>query len=546
MAQLIGRVCILLGLCSLLLSGAEASEYVGSKACFGCHAAIYRSFAKTGMGRSMSRADDLPADAVPTEATVTVGKRALRVYRDDSGWHQSESEPNVFTDAHRLEYVLGSGVNGLSFIVKRGDYLFQAPLSFYSKPAKWDLSPGYQLGDLGFSRPIPQQCLLCHSGRSQAVEGRNGRYLNPPFRELAIGCENCHGPGGAHVHDPKHGASIVNPAKLPARLAEDICMNCHQGGDARVLQPGRKYEEFRPGQWLIDTVAIFKIPQSMRGDKEPDLLEHNSAMKLSRCFRESRGKLSCLTCHNPHEEPSNAEAPEYFRAKCLTCHTSQSCRLPIAAREATAPPDNCIGCHMPKRDVTTISHSALTNHRIPARPGEALPAPEAAPGNTGLMLVNVPPGKNAAIPDITLLKAYAEVAGANPIYQQRYVSLLQSLAIAKPEEPFLQAALGHKALAEGRYEEAVAHLTTGLKLGEAAVELDMAQALTKLGRPEDALPHLQTAVELEPYDPVVLKTLTLEYINLRRYAEAQQQMQRYVELFPEDSFMRELLARVKH
>src|SRR5205085_11594776 len=85
-------------------------------------------------------------------------------------------------------------------------------------------------------------------------------------------------------------------------------MNCHQGGDARVLQPGKSYLDFRPGQWLIETVAIFKIPPQPGEQKDSDLLEHDSAMKISHCFRESRAKLSCLTCHDPHVQPTSTEA----------------------------------------------------------------------------------------------------------------------------------------------------------------------------------------------------------------------------------------------
>ncbi len=86
-----------------------------------------------------------------------------------------------------------------------------------------------------------------------------GEFLDPPFREIAIGCESCHGPGELHVKTSgKKSGTIVNPAKLPARLAENICINCHQTGDTRVLQPGKTYQDFRPGQWLIDTVAILQ------------------------------------------------------------------------------------------------------------------------------------------------------------------------------------------------------------------------------------------------------------------------------------------------
>lgn len=488
---------------------------------------------------------DLAPGSLPVQATVPVpsSNRILQVHGDESGWHQSESEPGVFTDEHALYYVIGSGTNGLSFAVQRGHTLFQAPLSFYSKTGKWDLSPGYQLADLGFSRPIAAECALCHSGRSQPVEKRNGEYREPPFRELAIGCENCHGPGGSHTRDPKRAGLIVNPAKLPARLAENICLNCHQGGDARVLQPGKRYEDFRPGQWLLDTVAIFKIAPSLHLERDTDLLEHHAAMKLSRCFRGSAGKLSCLTCHDPHVQPTAGEAAIYFQKKCLTCHTDASCRLSLASRTARTPSDDCVGCHMPKRNVATISHSALTNHRIPALPDEPTPAEDPS-DNTELVLVNAPAGKKASVPEITLLRAYAELANRSPVYQGKYVSLLERLAETQPRNAYVQAALGHKLLAEGKSQEALAHLSAGLSLEETAVNQDMAQALSKLGRAEEALAYLQTAAEREPYNAVLLKTLILQYINLHRYPEAQDRMRRYVQTFPEDSFMRGLLARV--
>jgi hypothetical protein len=526
----------------------QQARYIGSKTCFGCHADIYRSFQRTDMGRSMRPASELNQGGISIEATVplTSTGRLLHVFRDDTGWHQSETEPNVFVDEHKLDYVVGSGANGLSFIVQRGNHLFQAPLSFYSKVGKWDLSPGYQYGDYGFGRPIAEQCVLCHSGRPQPVEGRTGEYLEPPFQELAIGCENCHGPGEFHVKEPgRRPGSIVNPAKLAPRLAENICMNCHQGGDARVLQPGKSYLDFRPGQWLIETVAIFKIPPKPGEQKDSDLLEHNSAMKISRCFRESREKLNCLTCHDPHVQPTSAEAVSYFRAKCFTCHTDESCRLSRKTRMAQTPPDNCIACHMPKRNVAVISHSALTNHRIPARADEPLPEEKPKP-QTGLMLVNERPGSTASVPEITLLRAYSEVGTHEPKYQQRYLALLEHLSQIQPTEPFVQAALGHKALVEGKDEEALAHLSKGLQLGDATVYQDIAKALSNLGRGGEALDYLKRAVDTDPFDAVLLKTLTLQYINLKRYPEARQSMTQYVELFPEDSFMRKLLARVNN
>ena len=46
-------------------------------------------------------------------------------------------------------------------------------------------------------------------------------------------------------------------------------MNCHQGGNTRVLQPGKDYLDFRPGTPLYET-AIFKLPVTIAQRAELD------------------------------------------------------------------------------------------------------------------------------------------------------------------------------------------------------------------------------------------------------------------------------------
>ncbi len=106
--------------------------------------------------------------------------------------------------------------------------------------------------------------------------------------------------------------------------------------------------------------------------------------------------------------------------------------------------------------------------------------------------------------------------------------------------PFVQAALGHKALSDGKNQEALTHLSAALSLDEATVYRDIAQALTNLGRGDGAADYLDRAAESFPFDPVVSKSLILNYINSKRYVEARQAMEQYVKLFPADTFMRDL------
>jgi len=536
----------LMTLASAAVAASPESGYLGSQACFGCHAEIYQSYRKTPMGRSLRPATDLEkvngltsAQAKPAASDGSVA----RVFQENSDWFQTDRRGQGLSETEKLDYLVGSGENGFTPLVRREQGLFQAPLSYYSRTGTWDWSPGYEQRDLGFSRQVPEECIVCHSGRAGPITGCKNLYADPPFHELAIGCENCHGPGEQHVRTPKRYRSIVNPRKLSPRLAENICMSCHQGGDVRVLQPGRDYLDYRPGEWLVDTVAIFKAPAKLGEKSEADLLEHNAAMKMSRCFRASNGKLSCLTCHDPHVQPDRGASVGYFRQKCYVCHTDESCTLPKRTRMSQTPPDNCIGCHMPKRDVAVISHTALTNHRIPARIGEPVPISLQESGND-LVLLNPAEGRGTAIPDVSLLRAYGEIAVRDPAYQNRYLELLNQLVSRGSKEPLVEAAMGHKLLAGGKADEALPHLSLGLALKETAVYEDMAKALSHLGREEEALEYMERASKADPFNALVLKTLTLEYIKLKRYPEAKGQMERYVELFPQDQFMRSLLARV--
>lgn len=540
--------------------------YIGSRACAGCHPQIYKDYSRTVMGRSMTLAAVPEQLAKVADATPVYSEqlnRHFEVSRQGTELYQAEYEMDdsgheVFRTTHKLDYVIGSGTNGYTYLVRRGDYLFQAPLSYYVQKRAWGLSPGYEAADNGFNRPIAAACIACHSGRPQAVRDRAGLFRDPPFLELAIGCESCHGPGALHAAETAQGRhrsgtsdlGIVNPARLPASLAEDICMNCHQGGDTRILWPGKNYSDFRPGTPLYQTLAILRIPRERSTAGDADLLEHHFSMHISRCYRASGGRLSCFTCHQIHAIPRSSEAAAFYRARCLTCHSDASCKLPKPQRARQA--DDCVKCHMPKRQVEIIAHSALTNHRIPARLGEPLPDATFAPSTPGtpdLIFWNAPADSKAhMLPPIMLLQAYGELMEKEPLYQIRYLALLDELAKSTPDEPLVQASLGSKMLRSepGSYNPAIEHLTRAIELGFSApsVYADLAEALARANREEEAAQTLERGIRLSPYVPVLYKSLALRLIHLERYTDARETMERYMERFPEDDFMRGLLRKV--
>jgi Tetratricopeptide repeat len=559
------------------LTGKSSDAYVGSTACSQCHSEIYRRFTQTSMGRSMSSVTPAFLKGIPSSAVYVNQQmnRRFEVFTRDEKLYQSESGigtdgGETFRSAHELAWIIGAGVNGFGAILQEDHHLFQAPLSFYSKTTKWEPSPGYEFIDLGFNRPIPPGCISCHSGRPNAVPGSNGESEGAPFSELAIGCERCHGPGSAHVQAmlganvprPKNSATavaldsrIVNPARLTPYLADNICMGCHQTGDVRVLKPGKTYQDIRPGYPLDDTLSILMIPPTQESRPSADHVEHYYSMTLSKCYRESKGRLSCITCHDPHVEPSREEAPGYFNSKCLTCHTNQSCKLPVQVRMQQKPVNNCIGCHMPKRDIQVISHSSATNHRIVARLDEPFPDVTFKQTTASLPdLIHLNPahrpasGEQAAPPPLlTLLQAYGELAENKPEYVAAYLKVLGRLEQTQPDDPLVQAALGRRDLKSGNFSSAARHLRRSIESRPtvATTYADLADALSHLGKTEEALPQIEKAIQLDPFNPVTRKMLVVNLIGAKQYTEAHKALEDYLKIFPQDDFMRQMMDRAE-
>jgi cytochrome c-type biogenesis protein CcmH/NrfG len=561
-----------------MASASDQGGYVGAAACAQCHRGIAASFAKASMGRSLTPITPEFLQTLPLSSPETTGRfdpksnHHFEVYAEDGKLIETEYETGVsgqevFRDTHEMSWIVGTGENGFGALLRRDDSLFQAPLSYYTRAARWDLSPGYQNEDYGFDRVIQPGCIYCHSGRPQPVAGHDGSYRDPPFTQAAIGCENCHGPGAAHVEAMRKGKfaksgsdpTIVNPEHLSNQLADDICMSCHQAGDARVLQPGKSYQDFRPGEPLERTVAIFQIPPTRDNPPQEDHVEHYYSMSLSKCFLATRKlpaekQLRCISCHDPHVEPAKSDAPAYFKSRCLACHSEASCTAPHAVRQATTPTDNCIGCHMPSRNIGFIAHSSATNHRIVRVPDE--PFPDVTFNETtGIMpdLIELDPagqrGAGAlAPPALIRLQAYALLRGEGKTqFAQPWLKTLAELETSDPENAIVQGSLGHRDLENHRYAEAISHLEHSLRLDplQPFVDVDLAAAQNQSGQHAQAIQSARRAVDLEPFNPRIRKTLIYQLLQARQYDQVTAEMEKYLQIFPEDDRMRQMLAIAK-
>jgi predicted CXXCH cytochrome family protein len=326
-------------------------------------------------------------------------------------------------------------------------------------------------------------------------------------------------------------------------------MKCHQGGDVRVPQPLKHAEDFRPGVELNDVLAIFKVPRKRGEISPPDvLLEHYFSMTLSKCYRSSVGALRCTSCHDPHGQPSGAQAVAFYREKCLACHNSQPCKLSQAERTKTN--DDCAACHMPKRTAKNIVHAALTEHRIIRRAGE--PFPESAfqaSTQTGSHLIQVTAGPHTkSPPDLTLFQAYATlVHQGHEELRPQMNELLDRLAHTTPKDPIVLSALARREATGGSAERAMLDfkrvITAGSK--DRADFLFLAELYSRNHEDKEAIDTLQLGMAANPYSSEFPESLAAAYLRLDDYKNASRVIRGGLERFPDDAKLRTLDKKVQ-
>lgn len=429
------------------------------------------------MARSIGQASGLPASyyhrASNRHYTVT-GSVLRRRQLDATG-----VEINVVE--RRLDFAIGSGNHARTYVHRTAQgRLVELPLSWYSENGgTWAMSPGYDRPDhLDFRREVSEKCLFCHSAYPSASNAG---------APASIDCQRCHGPGESHVAKPVRG-TITNPGRLPRDRQLEVCLQCHletasSGFLDSILNVGRGTFSYRPGEPL----AAYKLYFD-RADAADSFEVNHAGYRLmkSRCFSESKDRLLCTTCHDPHGARRIGVA-----ASCRSCHSSQH------ARDR----DDCASCHMPKRRTQDAVHVVMTDHLIVRRPASGdLTAPIAERQNsyTGPII--------AFYPAKVELTNYAEYWISLAETHRRSGDLAKAIDACREAlkrdagSVAARAALGDALIRQNRLGDGVAMLEAALKKDPehtgALIALAVARGLEQ--RVDEARRLLERAIELNP------------------------------------------------
>jgi len=524
--------CLIGLVCSLAFSQTPPVSVSDDRACATCHQKIYDSYQHTIMAKASGKASDgLIAGEFFHEPS---GVRYRIFAKDGRTWmsYERDREPKI-QGQRELLYYIGSGRKGRSYLFADQGFVFETPINWYSQEGRWNMAPAYtEAREIPMNLPSFIDCLNCHaSGVEAPIAGSENRYSGRPFLHDGISCERCHGSATAHA-DGK--GPIVNPAKLSPERRDSVCMECHFEGTVAVRQPGKQLYKFQPGERLSDYIHYFVL--SGNQPPKPEALSQTEALSLSVCKQKSGDKMWCISCHDPHFEPSAAERAAYFRGKCLACHGEA-----FGAKHHADKPD-CTACHMPSLPSKDVAHTQATDHQILRWPrAQTAQLQDASTIPRLVAFAAREQGKESerdfGLAWETLAQRGLSGASSNA---ERY---LRKTLEENPDDAVVLAALAYIEQKHGKLSDARELYERALKIDPVANE-----AATDLGVLEAREGHLRRAVELwqmgfdrAPQRSAIGMNLAVAFCDAGQVEEGRRYLQRVLEFNPDFEDARKLM-----
>ena len=404
--------------------------------CSKCHEDVFRKY----LGTPMANASGLASDRIFTgEFHDSSSGIDYRISNNDGALWLNYARPGDpgLRGSRKLDYFLGSGHLGITYLYSINGYLLESPVAYYAESQAYDMKPGLaDLRTMPSALPMTRGCMRCHMSAVQREDpGTRNHFQGLPFLHGGITCESCHGDTAAHVTTAGK-APVINPIRLDAERRDSVCITCHLEGDTRIEHAGRVVDDYKPGERIADYLSYFVYASdSMRNRGVSEIEELN----LSKCKKVSGDRMSCTSCHDPHYVPPMESRAAFYRGKCLACHTASKYSTSHFNGNA-----DCTSCHMPKGKVEKVPHIAWTDHRIRQNPDPAETS-NAASADREL----IPFFQEKVNPRDLALAYYDLVLGGNASETEKAWRLLSLAEKSEPRDLPVLTALGYLAQIRG-------------------------------------------------------------------------------------------------
>lgn len=380
---------------------AKSEDFVGAKACAGCHAAASSDWQGSQHAKAMQHATQATVLGDFNNAHFSYNGIVSTFFRRDGKFYVNTDGADGKLADFEISYAFG--VYPLQqYLVAFPDGRMQA-LSI-----AWDTRPKEQGGGRWYhlypddhithtdtlhwtrvSQNWNWMCADCHSTKlDRHYDAANNTYATT-WSEMNVACESCHGPGAKHIAwakkepgteklsdnfgllvalDERKGISWLpdsasgNARRSVPRTSQrelGVCAQCHSRRAS--FAEGMNHDGH-----LFDTHDLSLLTNNLYfpdGQQRDEVYDVGSFLQ-SRMHAKG---VSCSDCHNPHSGKLRAPG----NAVCAQCHAPAKYAEPKHTLHAQGSAGaECASCHMPVRTYMGVDPRHDHSIRIP-RPDQS-------------------------------------------------------------------------------------------------------------------------------------------------------------------------------
>lgn len=320
--------------------------------CGTCHAGVANSYAHAPMRHAMEPAETNPTLMAHPNLTAQQNGYTYSV-QTKGGVSTYAVSDATGTLSMPIHWVFGQ--HSQTFVLEKDGKLYESLVSYFPREQGLGTTPGDEsLKPKNLTEAMGRElsqweslsCFNCHASGATKGTQLTLKTLTP-----GLECERCHAGAQQHMLDAQNDNFKTVPKSLKRMSTGEIsnfCGQCH-----------RSWETVVRNHWKGPAFVRF----------QPYRLQN------SKCFAADDPRISCLACHNPHQQVNHDQA--FYDKKCLACHsqTNVASTGAAAAGAKTCPvaKDKCSTCHMPKVELPG-GHALFTDHQIRVvHPGDGYP-----------------------------------------------------------------------------------------------------------------------------------------------------------------------------
>ncbi len=333
---------------------APAEQFAGSAACADCHAEIFREWQGSHHAQAQRLLKpDLDREAFDPPRSIHHGSQDSKAQLRDGRYILTTTGRDG--QLHDYEPSGAFGVFPLwqYLIAQQGGRIQVTELAYDPAKKEWfdvygqeDRQP-WEWGHWS-NRAMNwnSMCAVCHTTAFEKNYNSAADSFSSSFRELGVGCEQCHGRMKSHVDwQTKNRGGSRDPTTKPVDPQQQFsnCASCHSRRSDLTGQFHTGEDFFDHYDLVLPDLTDTFYPDGQIRDEDFE------AGPFSLSYMHGQG-IRCIDCHSPHTGKVNAQD----NSLCLRCHQQA-----VTNKIVIDPPKHthhaagsrgsfCVDCHMPQ------------------------------------------------------------------------------------------------------------------------------------------------------------------------------------------------------